>query len=176
MEPKESYEERLEMARMHDEYIHKLNLAIDDKHYVEASWLCYSIFEQRINRLIAKFIQCCPLQFQKPQKTAAISTRIDCIISLIDQGYPPLQEYDRSLLDEISKWCENRNDNVHDLVNINKYKKYDEIFESLAKEGIILVQRLYSENGKFRDKYIHSQCFEPFPNGKNCKRKYRCIK
>lgn len=46
MKQRESYEIRLEMARMHDTYIEDLHEAMKEARYVEASWLCYAIIEQ----------------------------------------------------------------------------------------------------------------------------------
>ena len=50
MEAKESYELRLEMAEMHEEFIERMSVSYDNKYYIETVWYCYSIFEQRINR------------------------------------------------------------------------------------------------------------------------------
>lgn len=56
----DNYNIRHEMVDMHNTYIDNLNKAFINKNYIETSWICYSIFEQRINRLIEKNIQYCP--------------------------------------------------------------------------------------------------------------------
>ena len=66
MEAKESYELRLEMAEMHEEFIERMSVSYDNKYYIETVWYCYSIFEQRINRLIAKYIDKCSIA---PERT-----------------------------------------------------------------------------------------------------------
>ena len=45
MEAKESYELRLEMAEMHEEFIERMSVSYDNKYYIETVWYCYSIFE-----------------------------------------------------------------------------------------------------------------------------------
>ena len=151
----ESLEIRKEMVHMHNEYLSKLNIAMQTQNYIEASWICYSIFEQRTTRVIEKFIMKCPLkkrQNKKPE-TASISTRLKCIKDLSKSNYLFLEEIDTKLLENILKWCNTRNSLVHDLVSLERYKKFDEEFKQLAIEGNELVFKYYKQIENFRIKY-----------------------
>lgn len=53
---KEGYAIRIQMAEMHEEFINSMYEAYDNHYYVETVWYCYAIFEQRISRLISKYI------------------------------------------------------------------------------------------------------------------------
>lgn len=175
MEPKESYEVRLEMASMHDVYIENLREAMKGARYVEASWLCYAIFEQRIARLILKHLDKCPLEKKKKDVPVSISTKISCIKALIQNKYGGYAQMDSSLFEEIEKWCNSRNGLVHGLVSLEHYKHYDKEFEELAKSGAPIVERLYKEITKFRAWYYRDGEFGDFPKFKCKCQKYRCI-
>ena len=45
MKGREAYTVRAEMALMHDDFLSRLDRTMKKKQYVEASWLCYAIFE-----------------------------------------------------------------------------------------------------------------------------------
>nr|WP_308519774.1 hypothetical protein [uncultured Stomatobaculum sp.] len=88
MKAKEDYKTRLEMVQMHKEFIEKMDDAFEKRRYVETVWYCYAIFEQRISRLIAKYLDRFPVPYDRTDnKSAAISTRIKCIKNLIDARY-----------------------------------------------------------------------------------------
>ncbi len=175
MKKREPYKTRLEMAKMHDKYLSRLDVAMDGERYVEASWLCYAIFEQRIDRIIRKHIHKCP----KSKRTdnmppVSISTKIDCLQRLTKQRYGPYADFDKSLLKEIKKWCDSRNELIHGLVSLEHYKQYDTEFAQLAKCGVPLVQRLYQQATLVRE-WCRGNSFTKFPES-NCKCKYKCIK
>lgn len=175
MNPKESIDVRSEMVSMHNEYIDRLDKAMKYKRYVEASWLCYSLFEQRIKRLILKHITACPKEKKKKGKDAAISTRIACLQELIAAEYGGYKNFDSELLPQISKWCERRNDLVHGLVSLEHYKEYDKEFKDLAVDGVPLVKLLYSESARFRKWWYSNSDLPPFPSF-SCKcTKQKCI-
>lgn len=175
MQPKESLEERTEMAHMHDEFLIRLDESMKHKQYVETSWLCYSIFEQRINRLILKQISRCPRPPRVNGVPVAISTRINCLKELCIHRYGGYGEFDYDLLCKIDTWCKERNALVHDLITVSKYKQFDALFESLAIEGYPLVKRLYGEATKIRNWWTKTKELDDFPEFKcKCKKK-RCI-
>ena len=176
MKQKEQLQELINMAVMHDEYKQKLYTAVNNKRYVEGVWLCYAIFEQRINRLIQKFIDECPVPPRDDDKTVAITTRIQCIKKLVENKYGGFAGFDSGLLDEILVWCDRRNDLCHALVDLTKYKEYDKLFSDLCNDGVPLVTRLYSEATKIREWYKNNNTWPEFPNSKcRCKNK-KCIK
>ena len=170
----EKYEKRVEMVKMHDEYINRMKESIKNEEYVEAVWFCYAIFEQRITRLILKHISCCPKKIKKEGKPAAITTRINCIKQLISNKYSSYELLDIKLLDEILTWCKTRNTLVHELISLEHYKKYDEEFKKLALEGEPLVLKLYEQITQFRKMWYKEESPKYFPSIK-CKCEYRCI-
>lgn len=175
MNAKEEYNIRLEMSDMHEEFIDKMSVAYDDKFYVEAVWYCYAIFDQRISRLIAKYIDKCTRPKRTNKTTAAISTRINCLKKLVNTKYGAFDSFDVNLLNRILDWCHKRNELVHGLVSLEHYKKYDDEFKKLASLGVPLVFELYDACTNFRNKWYESD--EPkgqFPINCKCKNN-KCI-
>ena len=177
MKAKEEYSIRLEMAEMHEEYIERMCEAYDNKYYVEAVWFSYAIFEQRISRLISKYIDQCNLFPERTDnKSAAISTRITCIKRMIESKHYGFDAMELTLFCRIKEWCDNRNELVHGLISLRHYKQYEDEFERLAKEGIALVFELYDACTNYRNIWYKIN-EEPttFPMKKcNCKSK-KCI-
>lgn len=165
------------MAEMHEEFIERMSEAYDKHYYVEAAWYCYSIFEQRISRLVAKYIDKCKLcPDRTDDKSASISVRITCLKRVIKAKYGPFYLIDEDLMNRIQKWCEERNNLVHSLVSLDLYRKYDKEFEKLAKNGVPLVFELYDACTDLREQwYLMDEPSIPFPV-KNCKcSKKKCI-
>lgn len=176
MKQKESYLLRCEMAEMHDKFLDNLKSAMEEAQYIEASWLCYAIFEQRIGRIIEKHLVKCPKGRRgRKEKPVSISTKLLCLEKLCKLKYGPYAEFDKKLLTDISVWCRQRNTLIHGLVSLEHYKKYDKEFENLALSGAPLVAQLYKEATKVcewcRDK---NHQFEKFPEIQ-CRCKHRCI-
>lgn len=166
---------RMEMVQMHDKYGQALDDAMKNGRYVEATWLCYAIFEQRINRLIEKHLHKCPKEPKKKGKPAAISTRIKCIKKLIEKGYGGYGQLDKKEFERIESWCDRRNKLTHGLVSLEKYQKYDREFKALAQQGYPLVKELYKEGKTFREWWYATDSLEVFPDIK-CQCKQQCIK
>lgn len=177
MKAKEEYSIRLEMSQMHEEFIERMSEAYDDGYYVEAVWYCYAIFEQRISRLISKYLDKCIVPNDRTDdKSAAISTRITCLKKLIDANYGAFASFDKSVLEQISGWCEDRNELVHGLISLKHYKQYDEEFKKLAERGVPLVFELYDETTDFRNRwYADGEPSIPFPKDKCKCNKRKCI-
>lgn len=178
MKQRESLEVRKEMVEMHEIYRDRLKVAVDTKQFVEATWICYAIYEQRINRIIEKILPKCPIEApRKSNNSASISTRIKCLEQLILNSYGGLAKFDLSLLKDISDWCGERNSLVHNLVNLNEYKRFDADFETLAKQGVSLVDRIYKESTKFRKWFVAADLLPDFPTNHKCRcQKEQCIK
>lgn len=177
MKAKEEYKIRLEMSQMHEEFIERMSDAYDNDFYVESVWYCYAIFEQRISRLISKYIDKCILYPDRAdEKSAAISTRITCLKKLIDAKYGAFASFDKSLLERISAWCDDRNELVHGLITLKHYKQYDDEFKNLAQRGVPLVFELYDASTDLRNQwYAVNDPSVPFPV-KKCKcNKQKCI-
>lgn len=176
MKAKEEYAIRLKMAEMHEEFIERMSEAYDNQYYVEAAWYCYAIFEQRISRLITKYIDQCNRPPRKDNKSVAISTRITCLKTVIQSNYGAYGLIDVALLDRITDWCDKRNILVHGLISLNHYEKYDEEFKNLAEIGVPLVFELYDVCTDFRNAWYNSnEPSTPFPSIKCKCKKQKCI-
>lgn len=175
MKSKESYQLRLRMAKMHDNYIARLDVAMDNGNYAEAAWLCYAIFEQRVRRIMEKYIVKCPKQRRlSPKSPVGISKKIECLQKLAKVQYGAFADFDRDLLKDMKKWCIKRNRLIHGLISIEYDLKYDEEFKMLAEEGAPLAKKLYQEATKVRNWCNAGNQFGKFPDVK-CTCKNRCI-
>lgn len=171
----DEFKTRIEMVDMHNTYISNLKKSFNNKNYIEASWICYSIFEQRVNRIIEKNIQYCSKKAKKKGRPASISARINCIINLIEKKYNGLDNLNKELFNDILKWCDKRNNLVHDLVKLDRYKNYNDEFHDLATNGISLVEKMYEEISKYRKLwYKMPEPITSFPNF-DCKCNTKCI-
>lgn len=177
MKAKEEYPIRLEMANMHEEFIERMSTSYDNHYYVETVWYCYAIFEQRVSRLISKYIDKCNLcEERTDDKSAAISTRIKCLKKVCKTNYCGFGSFDVALLDRILAWCDERNELVHGLISLQHYKKYDEEFGKLAKDGVPLVFELYDACTDLRNVWYESEeTAEEFPVKKCVCNKKKCI-
>ena len=176
MKKEEPYELRLKMANMHDTFLEDLENAMKDENYIEASWLCYALIEQRITRMIEKHINKCPKKKRTKDKgPVGISTKIECLKKLTKIGYGAYKDVDKKLLNDLANWIKDRNKLMHGLVSIEHYKKYEKEFESLAKRGQPLVKQLYEEAKKVREWCRADNYFGKFPDITCRCNKYRCI-
>lgn len=177
MKAKEEYSIRCEMSDMHEVFIERMSDAYDKGFYVEAVWFCYAIFEQRISRLIAKYIDKCD---KFPERTddssASISIRIGCLINVINAKYGAFECLDVELFKRIKMWCRDRNALVHGLISLDHYKKFDDEFKLLAETGVTLVFELYDACTDFRKQWYKSKEINKSLSVKKCSCKnYKCI-
>lgn len=174
----DSLEIRTEMVEMHEEYLNRIKLSIEKKNYIEVSWLCYAIFEQRTNRVIEKVISQCTLKEGKPNRVTAISTKLCCIKKLSEAKYAGINKINVDTIKDIEQWCRDRNSLIHDLVRIDRYRNFDEEFKDLADAGNQLVEKYYSEISEFRKWYQEDDnMLDVFPvdHCKECKKKEKCL-
>ena len=164
MKPKENFEQRTQMAEMHDDVLKRIDNAIKKKHSIEACWLCYSCFESRITRTLEKASENCAEKkcFQNPK--VGIKTRIDCLKRLKKLSYAGVECFDSQLLGQVYSWCKERNGLVHALVTLNNYYGMDEKFLALARQGKTLVEKLYAQTTSFRNNYYQLNQMPDFPS------------
>lgn len=55
MKSTESIESRKKRVEMHDYFLNRIDESINNKHYIEATWLIYSCFENRYFRTLLKY-------------------------------------------------------------------------------------------------------------------------
>lgn len=163
MKAKESIEERLKMAQMHDDVLERIDSAIKSKKSIEACWLCYACFESRVTRTLEKLSENCSKKSCLRNSRVGIVTRMECIKRLINLSYTDAGLMDKRLLIDIQNWCKKRNVLVHNLVSLNNYNNMDEKFLNLAKQGKPLVDKLYHQVTQFREDYYCLDKMPPFP-------------
>lgn len=163
MKVKDTYQDRLLMAEMHDDVLQRLDDAIVGKRSIEACWLCYSCFESRITRTLEKVSECCSERKCYQNHKVGIKTKIECLKRLKKLSYAGTENFDNQLLGQIIEWCKERNTLVHALVTLNNYYGMDEKFLQLAAKGKPLVEKLYSQTTSFRNEYYQLTAMPEFP-------------
>lgn len=68
MKSTEKYEDREKRVDMHNFFISKIDDAMKNKRYIEASWLIYSCFENRYFRTVEKIKEQCKYSGGKCKK------------------------------------------------------------------------------------------------------------
>lgn len=175
MKAKESYEVRNKMAEMHDDILKRIDDAIDNKRGIEACWLCYSCFENRISRTLNKASEKCSKR-RCYDSHCSIKTKIECLNRLNNINYPLISIFDINLFKEIKKWCNRRNRLVHALLDLDIYDTIDDEFFQLAKDGRMLAKELYSQTTDFRNHYYDVRELPDFPNAVESKCKLKTKK
>ena len=164
MQATDSYEERLKMVGMHADVLKRIDSAITDKRSIEACWFCYACLEGRLKRTVEKLSQNCSKGCCREKgKVVNFSAYLNCIDRLRNDSYAGAEYFDKQLLDDIRRWCLERNKLVHALVTLNNYEGIDEKFLDLAVRGKPLVEQLYKQTTKFRIHYYEIESLPEFP-------------
>ncbi len=163
MKAKDTYEERLLMADMHEDILSRIDTAIKKKQSIEACWLCYACFESRITRTLEKVSECCDGRkcYQNPK--VGIKRKIECLKRLKKLDYMGMSVFDNQIFGKIVEWCRERDKLVHALVTLNNYYGMDKKFLELAKEGKPLVEAIYQQTTAFRSGYYELEQAPAFP-------------
>ena len=156
MNSTESKETREQMVDMHQFFIDRIGEAIDNRRYIEASWLIYSCMENRFFRVLQKYKNQCKYckgksKCKKNSNELAISTKIDCVKRLLENGVSCISlSFTSDQLDEIKQWVTKRNKMMHDLLSLDTYRDCDDAFQDSAITGRDMLTRLYSSCTNFR--------------------------
>lgn len=154
MKSTEDKEKRIEMVQMHDYFLEKINCAIEEERYIEASWLIYACMENRFFRTLLKFRkQCkyCKGKCASNKNELAISTKNACLVHLAQADVTAIADnFSLELLENIRIWVKDRNNLMHKLLGVDSYATTDIAFEKSAKDGKVLLDQLYSSCTKFR--------------------------
>lgn len=177
MQSTEKMEERLERVDMHEFFLNKINEAITNERYIEASWLIYSCMENRFFRTLQKYKkQCkyCSGKCKKNKNELAISTKIACVKRLKENNVTCISDsFTSELLENIRLWVKKRNNMMHDLLSLETYQDMDECFKNSSIEGKALLDQLYSACTTFREKFFAEGYVFVFPEeameGCSCK-------
>jgi hypothetical protein len=157
MKSTEKMEERLNLVDMHNFFLKKIDDAICEERYIEASWLIYSCIENRFFRTLQKYKkQCkyCSGKCKKNKNELAISTKIACVKRLLENNVNCISEsFTPELLENTRLWVKNRNNMMHDLLSLETYQDMDERFKISSIEGKELLDQLYNACTLFREKF-----------------------
>lgn len=170
MESTEKMEERLERVDMHNFFLQKIDKALEEQRYIEASWLIYACMENRFFRTLQKYKNQCKYctgksKCKKSGNNLAISTKIACIQRLAEYNVSCVSEsFTMELLGEAQCWVKKRNTLMHDLLSLDSYKNMDESFKQSAILGKDILDKLYSSCTSFRAKFYADDYTFVFPN------------
>lgn len=183
MKSTEKYDERKKRVDMHNFFISKIDDAMKDKRYIEASWLIYSCFENRYFRTVEKIKGQCKYSGGKCKKASndlALKTKINCIQRLANDNtcFCFSNNFQNKLFEDTKKWVNKRNRLMHNLLQLEYYENIDSEFECIATDGRMLLEKTYSCCTKFRaDYYAEGYSFEfPVSAMEDCRCKPRSAK
>lgn len=153
---------------MHNFFITKINDAMKEGRFIEASWLIYSCLENRYFRTVEKIKSQCKYSNGKCKKASndlALKTKIKCVEWLSGDPHCTCfyDNFPTELLEKTKRWVKNRNTLMHNLLQLDYYEDMDTEFKTIATTGKELLEQTYTCCTKFRkDFYAESYIFE-FP-------------
>lgn len=178
MKSTEKYDDRVKRVDMHNFFIKKIDDAMENERYIEASWLIYSCFENRYFRTVEKIKEQCKYSGKKCKNASnelALRTKINCIQRIANDSTCTCfsKNFPDELLKQTKKWVKDRNQLMHNLLQLDYYENMDSEFEKSATIGKKLLERTYACCTNFRkDFYTEGYTFE-FPvsamDGCSCK-------
>ena len=128
------------------EAIARLDKALKESFFLEASWIEYSLFEDRTNSLLEKTGGL----LQNPR--ASIEAKLKELEkrSKTDHGLSHISEFP-DILDEVRTWKDSRNPLMHQMVDVPKdWEDIDSDAKVLAENGRRLLGRYSSAAMKLR--------------------------
>ena len=167
MKSTEAKEKRIEMVDMHQFFVARIDAAIKEERYIEASWLIYSCMENRFFRTIQKFkkqCKCCKGKCKRNRNELALKTKISCIERLCKENVACVSEsFSLNQLESLRKWVKKRNDLMHDLLSLESYKVMDNDFKKSSLDGQSLLSDLYESCTNFRKMFYADDYEFVFP-------------
>lgn len=137
-------ENRPHKAIRFDYLVKRTDLAITEEFYLEASWICYAIIEDRMRSIIVKL-------------NGSVKNRwkiYDCtteIYKLKESDETIKKYFSDELLFKINDWREKRNNLMHELV---EGTSQDIEFKDIAVEGRNILRELKDKVRKFKKALI----------------------
>lgn len=157
MKSNEPMESRLKCVDMHNFFLDRIDVAMKNENYIEASWLIYSCFENRFFRTLQKYKKYCKYCRRKSKcnnkekNELALATKIKCVRRLHDNKVRCISEAFRyELYKEILDWVDERNGLMHELLSLEFYENTDEMFKKSAENGKKLLDETYKCCTTFR--------------------------
>ncbi len=176
MRSTERMETRLQRVEMHEFFLEKINNAMKEHRYIEASWLIYSCLENRYFRTIEKIKGQCiygEKSCKKPDNRLSITTKINCVQNLCEAKCECFSKsFPEELLKETKKWILKRNRLMHNLLQLDYYENMDNDFKRVSIEGMEILKDTYKACTEFRKNFYNSNYEFKFP--KEVMEKCRC--
>lgn len=180
MKSTESMESRRERVDMHAYFLNRIDVAMKNKNYIEASWLIYACFENRYYRMVEKVRSSCTYCRSKSKcnkkgkNELALTTKVKCIQRLYEQDVSCIKNAFRNeLFSETIAWIDKRNNLMHELLSLKFYQNTDERFKQSAEEGLKLLNETYTSCTEFRRLFYDDKYNFVFPelamDGCSCK-------
>jgi hypothetical protein len=132
-----------EKGELFEHLISKADLALNNKFYLETSWIVYSIIEERLISVITKIDKRTPGNGFKVDKCLK---RLKYLI-VKENNELLKRHFELELIDRIRVWKNSRNSTMHDLA-----KKHitESRIEKLAKEGNQIMRELNATLMRFK--------------------------
>ena len=169
MKSTEEKEIREQMVDMHQFFIDKINVAIKSKRYIEATWLIYACMENRFYRILLKYKKQCEkcrgkCKCNSNKNELSISVKMDCVKNLLNANVECISNaFGLEQLSQIKDWVKKRNDMMHNLLSLDRYKNTDIEFKELAIDGRNILLNLYESCTKFRSIFYREDYEFIFP-------------
>ena len=167
MKSTEKKEERIQRVDMHEFFLTKINDAMKENRYIEASWLIYSCLENRYFRTVEKIKSQCAYSkgnCKKKDNRLALSTKVKCIQRLSNLGCECFSiSFSDELFEKTKKWIKKRNILMHNLLQLDYYENMDKEFEKISNEGLQILNDTYASCTKFREKFYDEKYTFVFP-------------
>ncbi len=170
MESTEDKGTRLKRVDMHDYFLKRIDSAMNDNNYIEASWLIYACMENRYFRTLQKIRDYCKYCRssskcnKKVKNELAIKTKINCVKRLHENEVICVKDAFRyELFDETKKWVKDRNELTHDLLALEYYEETDLLFKEIAETGLALLLETYDSCTAFRKLFYDPSYSFVFP-------------
>lgn len=158
MNSTEKIEDRKKRVDMHNFFIAKIDDAMENKRYIEASWLIYSCLENRYFRTIEKIKSQCKYSGGKCKKSSnalALRTKIVCVQRLANDTTCEcfFNNFPDELFEKTKKWVKARNNLMHNLLQLEYYENMETEFEEIAFNGKALLDQTYTSCTRFREEF-----------------------
>ena len=145
---------------MHEYFLGKIDVAMANGGYIEASWLIYSCFENRYFRTVQKYRDLCKYCRSKSKcnhknkNELALATKVKCVQRLYKNAVPCISNaFTEDLFDHTLKWIDARNTLMHELLSLEWYQESDMKFKDNATEGLRLLNETYECCTEFRRRF-----------------------
>lgn len=168
MKSTEKKEDRIKRVDMHSFFMAKIDAAMKNGRFIEATWLIYSCFENRYFRTVEKIKGQCKYsngRCKKASNELALKTKINCIERLANDSSCTCfaNNFPLQLLADTKRWVKDRNTLMHNLLRLEYYETMDAEFEASAIKGKALLQQTYDCCTKFREDFYTEGYVFVFP-------------